>query len=117
MRDKRIRLADFGTSFATRDRAKNLAQELFGGLRQSVTSIDLDCGGVVVVSYSFADQLVGELISLMGSRSVRRVTFSDCNDELTQVLIHVIERRLRLAPAPPEPSFDDGLIALTASAA
>jgi anti-anti-sigma regulatory factor len=74
-------LKNFGTSFATRERGRELRESLYeradGGL------VVLDFSGVTNVSYSFADELVGklradgidvELVSMSGpvERSVRR---------------------------------------------
>jgi STAS-like domain of unknown function (DUF4325) len=52
-------LKDFGTSFATRDRGRDLREDLLS--RAPVGPVVLDFAGVTNVSYSFADEFMGKL--------------------------------------------------------
>ena len=52
-------LKDFGTSFATRDRGRELREDLVS--RASAPQATLDFAGVTNVSYSFADEFMGKL--------------------------------------------------------
>lgn len=54
-------LKDFGTSFATRDRGRELREELVA--RSGDQPVILDFAGVTNLSYSFADEFVGKLQS------------------------------------------------------
>jgi anti-anti-sigma regulatory factor len=52
-------LKDFGTSFATRDRGRELREDLLS--RTSDRHAVLDLAGVTNLSYSFADEFMGKL--------------------------------------------------------
>jgi hypothetical protein len=52
-------LKDFGTSFATRDRGRELRESLQSDL--SGHHVILDFAGVTNLSYSFADEFMGKL--------------------------------------------------------
>jgi hypothetical protein len=52
-------LKDFGTSFATRARGRELREDVVANLSDG--AVLLDFAGVTNLSYSFADELVGKL--------------------------------------------------------
>jgi hypothetical protein len=52
-------LKDFGTSFATRARGRELREGLASAARTG--AVEVDFAGVTNVSYSFADEFVGKL--------------------------------------------------------
>jgi hypothetical protein len=52
-------LKDFGTSFATRARGREIREDLASAAAKGV--VEIDFAGVTNVSYSFADEFVGKL--------------------------------------------------------
>jgi hypothetical protein len=52
-------LSEFGTSFATRGRGRELREDLEA--KVSADAVVIDFAGVTNVSYSFADEFVGKL--------------------------------------------------------
>lgn len=50
---------NFGTSFATRSRGRELRDDLVARAGETMIAVDFD--GVTNVSYSFADEFVGKL--------------------------------------------------------
>jgi hypothetical protein len=60
-----FKLNEFGQTFATRGRGKELREELLSRMDAEET-IEVDFAGVTNVSYSFADELFGVLMSSTG---------------------------------------------------
>jgi hypothetical protein len=60
-----FKLNEFGQTFATRGRGKELREELLSRMA-AVEMIEVDFAGVTNVSYSFADELFGVLMSRTG---------------------------------------------------
>lgn len=76
-------MTDFGRSFATRERAVEIA-----GQTPSGKELFVDFDGVVVLSPSFADEFVGEL-----AERVEIIQFDNLSEELGSLMERTILRR------------------------
>ena len=77
------RISKHGTSFATRQRARELVGELRGG-----SSVELDFSGVAAASPSFIDELIGQAL-----QEFETVTVECLSDSLTDLFERLIDRR------------------------
>jgi len=105
MRPVDIRLAEFGSTFATRERASRIAAEVVARLPVGQERLVFDFAGVRLVSYSFADELLKQAASILLGSGVHEVTFSNCNEEVLVVFRSTVEKRGRFA--------DSGLVTST----
>ena len=78
-----VKLAAYGVTFATRQRAAALVAEM-----PANGEIALDFGGVKVASPSFVDGLIGGL-----SERAVRVEITGLAPELEQLVVSIVERR------------------------
>jgi hypothetical protein len=85
-------LREFGHAFATRGRGRELREVLLSRLPEDEQLVEIDLGGVTNISYSFADELLGVLVS-PGEES--RLTLRLTNVDLTieRVVNDAISRR------------------------
>jgi hypothetical protein len=84
-----FQLRDFGRVFATRERGAELRTELLSRSTEDDVVVDFD--GVTNVSYSFADEFLGVLVSgEIASRSVEPVNMQGSVD---RVVRHALSRR------------------------
>lgn len=81
-----VRLADDGSTFATRPRAQSIVQRLSPSL--GIKPLGLDLTGVESASPSFLDELFGQLSARYGA-----VTVSGARPELLAKIDRVIARR------------------------
>ncbi len=89
----RFLLADHGTTFATRPRAEELCTLLLGGTEGS-DEVIVDLGGVLGVSYSFADEFFGRLLDPENAdRPDGQIAVSGGRIEVERVVRRVFERR------------------------
>lgn len=86
-----LNLADYGKTLATRPLASNLRVDFLSDVHDDVT---LDFAGVLAVSHSFADELVGELAEAAlyagGDWSIHVINASD---EVLAVIERACDRR------------------------
>ncbi len=78
-----VELYRYGTSFATRQLATSIAEEVLGA-----DEITIDFSGVVTAAPAFVDQLVGDL-----SERARRVSITGLTPENEELVGRVVERR------------------------
>lgn len=93
-----VRLKKYGTSFATRDRAKVVGRDLLGAHMSGQRSLILDYSGVRVISPSFADELMKTLGVILKANRVRGVKFIGCSDNVIETLKETFAKRNRLEP-------------------
>lgn len=92
-----FRLARYGSSFATREKATKIGTELFSSLVEDHVAVILDFRGVSVLSYSFADELIKEVAEALQRTEGREAKFTNCNDEVLTALWTTLTKRDRLA--------------------
>ncbi len=90
-------LARYGSSFATREKAKKIGAELSAYLEQDHVAVNLDFHDVSVLSYSFADELIREVAEALQRTEGREARFTNCNDEVLTALWTTLKKRDRLA--------------------
>lgn len=95
---KYVRLADFGTAFATRENGALVAgrlREHFISLGENDTLV-IDLDGVEAMSYSFTDELVRGLLQLVEYRKKqnnKNIAFSGFKDDIVGVFNSILVRR------------------------
>ena len=97
MESQTIRLAEFGLTFATREEAKKVVDEARGGVVSRAPKIIVDFSGIRLVSYSFADELIKQLLIILENSGAHEVLLSNCNEDVLTVFTGTVEKRGRLA--------------------
>jgi len=92
-----VQLSEFGSSFATRERAKLIVKKIRPILALSSPEITIQLEGVRVISYSFADEFIEQLSDVL-SPPKQAVTISmlDGTPDVSQVFTETIRRRKTL---------------------
>ncbi len=102
MNEMRIDLGEYGSSFATRDKARAIGRHVRESCPDQGSNIVIDFGKVRVVSYSFADQLFEEVVLVMCSWGHKhQLSFVNCRPEIIDVLETVFARRNKIEPSLP----------------
>ena len=78
-----VKLAEYGVTFATRQRAAALVADVPAG-----REVTIDFNGVKTASPSFVDGLIGELSERAG-----RVEIAGLAPELEELVMRIVERR------------------------
>lgn len=89
----RFRLHDRGTVFSTRPRGAALLAELENEA-DTATVVEVDFGGVESISYSFADEFVGELVQRVDRGDYTfDVTLEDVAPQLRRIILRSLANR------------------------
>lgn len=96
MAELTFRLAERGSSFATRETAGRIGAELSAAVKPDHSTVVLDFQGVRVVSYSFADEIMKQVALVLLSSRAREASFSNCGGEIIDVFEATLEKRDRL---------------------
>lgn len=83
--DKVFRLEEFGSTFATREKGKEVGA-LLERLAQESGHLVINCDGVRLVSYSFADEIFHH------ARSAH-ITLTNCSGDLLEVFDKILTRK------------------------
>ena len=83
--DGMLRLHEHGSAFSTRARAVELAEHVHV-MATDTDQVDVDFSGVLSISYSFADEFVGELTALISAYSRPRLAFVGLTPEVGRVV-------------------------------
>ena len=88
----RFRLTDYGEVFSTRPRGAELLA-LLEQQASAATVIEIDFDGVKSVSYSFADEFVGELAERASRDANYEVALAHVPQRAERVIFGSLERR------------------------
>jgi len=103
----RYSMAKQGRSFATRDRAKEIAADVFTTVEASASScIEINFQGVLALSGSFADEFVRTLRKVVSRHQADIIQLSSISPELRPF----IERALEADEKPGRPDRDKVLV-------
>lgn len=92
-----VQLSKFGSSFATRERAKLIVKTIRPILALSSPEITIQLKGVRVISYSFADEFIEQLSSVLSSpKHPITIAMLDGTSDVSQVFTETIRRRKRI---------------------
>lgn len=91
---ERVRLADHGVTLATRPLGAQIREATLERISDD-DLVELDFDGVLSVSYSFADELVGRLVT----ENPDRVKVLNASQDVEHVVARVINRRCGEASA------------------
>lgn len=92
-----IQLSQFGSSFATRERAKLIVKKIRPILALSNPEITIHLKGVRVMSYSFADEFIEQLTAVLSPpKHPITIAMLDGTPDVSQVFTETIRRRKRL---------------------
>jgi hypothetical protein len=84
-------LREFGQTFATRGRGKELREELLARMAGE-DAVEVDFAGVTNVSYSFADEFLGVLMTSSGA-DVPTASLANVEPAVQRVVRDAIGRR------------------------
>jgi len=89
-----FRLADYSTTFSTRSKADEIANnfKLMANDLRNDSHLVVDFSGVEAISYSFLDQLIGR-ISELPLLNEKRISFANWSDSLVSVIDKSLEHR------------------------
>ncbi len=114
MLDITIALAHYGSAFATRDRARTIGREVAERVTSDDARIVLDLTGVRVISYSFADQLLTEVLSVLRTfPHLKQASVVGCSEDAIDVLSGVLKRRNQLAHGDIRPRIERDSVAIS----
>lgn len=99
----KVRLVDWGQSFATRERAVAIADEVAVDLERDglLDSLVLDFAGVAVVSGSFADELVRRVLEVARQAGVPTVKFVMASDLVAARVKWALDLHWKVTPVRP----------------
>ena len=95
MKQRRFAILKYGSSFATRERARLVIDDLAGLLHPSHDRVVIDFRGVSIVSYSFADEFLKQLGRLLKVSDSEAILLG-CGDGVVAAFARTLEKRDRL---------------------
>ncbi len=81
-----FRLADYGTTFSTREKARMVGLEIAARTTGEYVRLVVNFSGVRILSYSFADELLRQLDSALSKSTVTEAVLSDCDTDVFAIL-------------------------------
>ena len=91
-----VRLSDFGSTFATRQKAQTIGVTLKASVSTRHDSLVVDFSGVRAVSYSFADELLTQILEATVRTERHMAKLSNCSEEILGVFTSGRQTRERL---------------------
>lgn len=99
MKELVINIGKYGSSFASRERARMIGIDLLDALSPDCPELVLDFRGVRAVSYSFTDELLRAVAEAFSKGALKQTEFRQCSNEVEEVLRDVLHKRNRLTSA------------------
>ncbi len=89
-----IRFGERGKSIGTREDGRKFRAQIIDGVKE-YELVELDFGGVDMISNSFADECIGKLVEDLGLENLKRLTtFKNTSKTVAMILQKAIKDRV-----------------------